>query len=252
MRIFSTIFSKSGTRVVSGGRKKRLYILTLVLSIAAFCVQAIERPSDWAQFDRYEADNARLTSLPADSTRVVLFGNSITDSWASMRPDFFASNNLIGRGISGQSTYQFLARFRRDAVDLRPVLIVLNGATNDIAENSHPYDQEKTLGNILSMIDIARANGIKVILTSTLPAAGFKWNRSITDAPEKITALNARLRQIAQEKGIPFVDYYPLLLAPDGRSLNPAYTKDGVHPTVAGYAVMEKALLPVIRSQLAK
>lgn len=222
--------------------------LCLMLILGHFSLCAAERPADWAQFDRYRADNARVARLPQQQRKAVLFGNSITDSWASMRPAFFAENGLIGRGISGQSTYQFLARFRTDAVDLHPALIVINGATNDIAENTHPYDEDKTFGNIRSMVEIARANGIGVILTSVLPAAGFKWNRSITDAPEKIAALNARLRALAEEFQIPYVDYHSLMLAPDGRSLKPALTLDGVHPNAAGYQIMEQALLPYLKT----
>lgn len=232
------------------------HLLPVLMLLVLFCIPlrsgAVERAADWAQFDRYRADNRRVAALPREKRKAVLFGNSITDSWASMRPEFFNSNALVGRGISGQSTYQFLARFRTDAVDLSPQVIVLNGATNDIAENTHPYDEHKTFGNIRSMVEIARANGIGVILTSVLPAAGFKWNRSVTDAPEKIVALNGRLRALAEELGIPYVDYHALMLAPDGRALNPALALDGVHPNEKGYEVMEEALMKVLAPMLDK
>ncbi|MDE6297068.1 MAG: lipase, partial [Muribaculaceae bacterium] len=204
------------------------------------------KPVDWAQFARYEADNQKVIAS-GDSIVALFFGDSITDSWATMEPGFFKANNYLGRGISGQTTYQFLSRFREDAVNLWPQIIVLNGATNDIAENSHPYSEERTVGNIRSMIEIAKANGIEVILTSTLPSAGFKWNRKITDAPKKIRSLNNRLRQLAEEYDLCFVDYYPHLLADDGYSLNPAFSPDGVHPNLAGYKIMEQLIFDQIR-----
>ena len=120
----------------------------------------------WGNFERYAADNARVAALPLSERRVVFMGNSITDFWPGNHPSFFADNHFIGRGISGQSTYQFLSRFRDDVINLRPELVVLNAATNDCAENTHPYDPDRTMGNIISMCELASAAGIKVILTS--------------------------------------------------------------------------------------
>lgn len=207
---------------------------------------------DWAQFDRYAAQNAEIIANPDNTGRVVFLGNSITDNWPRMDNAFFTDNGFIGRGISGQTSYQFLSRFRRDVIELKPKIVVINVATNDVAENSHPYNQDLTFGNIESMVELAQANGIKVILTATLPAKGFSWRRTITDASEKIKALNERLKKYAAEHHIPFVDYYSAMVAPDGESLNPKYTKDGVHPTPEGYKVMEQLILPVIRQNLAK
>lgn len=223
----------------------RFTILATLISILSSFIRG-EKP-DWAEFSRYEQANRELRGKPSETGKVIFFGNSITDSWASMRPGFFRGNGFIGRGISGQSTYQFLSRFREDVINLHPRIVVLNGATNDIAENTHPYSEERTLGNIRSMIELARANGIGVILTSTLPAAGFKWNRSVTDAPEKIESLNRHLREIAEEYDIPYVDYHSLLVASDGRSLRQDLSPDGVHPNITGYAIMEEAILPVIK-----
>lgn len=224
-----------------------LYKFFLLSSLLLLPLSLRAQKTDWAEFSRYAHDNRQLAQS-GQPVNVVFFGNSITDSWASMRPGFFKGNGFIGRGISGQSTYQFLARFREDVVNLKPRIVVLNGATNDIAENTHPYSEERTLGNIRSMVEIARANGIGVILTSTLPAAGFKWNRHVTDAPEKIASLNARIKALAEELDLPYVDYHALLLDADGRSLRSDLSPDGVHPNVTGYAIMEEAILPIIKS----
>ena len=217
--------------------------LSFISTLFPLCLRA--QKNDWADFKRYASANRKAIES-GDTLKVVLFGNSITDSWATMHPDFFKDNGLIGRGISGQSTYQFLARFREDAVRLRPLIIVLNGATNDIAENTHPYDEERTFGNIRSMVEIAQANGIGVILTSTLPAAGFKWNRQIADAPEKIESLNRRISALAEELDLPYIDYHSALLSSDGRSLRSDLSADGVHTNDEGYIIMEQMLLPVV------
>jgi GDSL-like Lipase/Acylhydrolase. len=94
--------------------------------------------------------------LPAPAKgekRVVFIGNSITDGWPNAHPDFFKSNNYVGRGISGQTSPQLLSRFRQDVINLKPVAVLINIGTNDVAQNTGPYNEEFTLGNIISMAE---------------------------------------------------------------------------------------------------
>ena len=198
---------------------------------------------DFANLNHYAADNRVLQQQGAVKGRVVFMGNSITAGWVRTNAGFFEENGYVGRGISGQTSYQFLLRFREDVIKLKPEVVVINAGTNDVAENTGPYVEEYTFGNIVSMVELARANGIKVVLTSVLPAAAFSWNKAVTDAPEKIVALNKRIADYAAAQGLPYVDYYHALLADDGRSFDAAYSKDGVHPTLEGYRVME----PLVR-----
>ncbi|MDO4949996.1 MAG: SGNH/GDSL hydrolase family protein [Bacteroidales bacterium] len=218
--------------------------MMLLFSISAF---SQKQAKDWAQIGRYEKSNKELVQENGRTkNRVVFLGNSITDNWARMRPNFFSDNNFIGRGISGQTSYQFLIRFRPDVIDLQPKLVVINAGTNDVAENVCSYNEDVTFGNIVSMVELARVHKIKVILTTVLPAAGFGWRPEIKDAPDKIASLNARLAEYAKAEKIPFVDYYTALAAPD-RSLKKEYSNDGVHPTDAGYEIMESIIKNAVR-----
>lgn len=219
----------------------------VVFAAASFSCGAV-RP-DWINYEKYETANQELKNMPDNGKRVVFFGNSITEFWASRRP-FFQNNGFIGRGISGQTTYQFLSRFREDVVELHPAVVVINAGTNDVAENTHAFNPRRTIGNIKSMVEIARANGIKIILTTTLPSASFGWNKTITDAPEKISALNKELKAYAAQEDIPFVDYFSAVVADDGRAIDPACSSDGVHPNDEGYSRMEALILPVVKKEL--
>lgn len=223
--------------------KTRHFLFTVLLAFASV-VHASAQKHDFADWQRYAADNAALGAPVKGVCRVVMMGNSITEGWAKMRPAFFKKHHLIGRGISGQTTYQFLLRFREDVIRLKPNIVVINGGTNDIAENTGAYDEDLTFGNIITMAELARYHGIKVILTSCLPAAGFKWRPAITDAMHKIKRLNTRIKAYAKANNIIYVDYFKPLLSPDGKGMNPAYGKDtpAVHPNDAGYAIMEKLL----------
>ena len=204
---------------------------------------------EFAGWKRYANANRELGAPAKGEKRVVLMGNSITDGWPGTRPDFFKDNNLIGRGIGGQTSYQFLLRYREDVINLEPKVVVINYGTNDIAENTGPYDEDLTFGNVLSMVELARYHKCKVILTSCLPAGGFGWRPSITDSMDKIRHLNARVQEYAKKNKIPYVDYFSAMVNAEGTGMRSDYANDnpGVHPNAAGYAVMESLLLPVIK-----
>ena len=203
---------------------------------------------EFANWNRYAQDNKELGAPVKGEKRVVLMGNSITDGWPKTRPQFFTDNKIIGRGISGQTSYQFLLRFREDVINLQPKIVVINYGTNDIAENTGAYNEDLTFGNVCSMVEMARYHKIKVILTSCLPAEGFGWRRNITDSMQKIRSLNARVKAYAKANKIPYVDYYSAMVNKEETAMKAEYANDnpGVHPNAMGYAVMEGLLLPVI------
>ena len=227
-----------------------LAISLLCLTCMGAMAQKKQTHDQFANFKRYEQANKELPDPAKKEKRVVFMGNSITEGWVKIHPEFFKENGYVGRGISGQTSYQFLLRFREDVINLKPKLVIINAGTNDIAENTGPYDIDITFGNIASMAEIAKANKIKVILTSVLPAAGFRWNKKITDAPDRIEALNAKIKEYAKANKIPYVDYYTPMVTGAERALNPDYSKDGVHPTLDGYIVMEALIKPVIDKAL--
>lgn len=220
--------------------------IAVVAVVLLSTVQLWAQNRDWAQHGRYAQANKELPAPAKGEHRVVFMGNSITDFWIDNRPEFWKENGYIDRGISGQTSYQFLSRFRQDVIDLKPEVVVINVGTNDCAENTHPFNPELTLGNLKSMVELAKANGIKVIVASALPATTFSWNPVIKDAPERIKTINKLIKQYVDENKLPYVDYYSAMVAgPDG-TMNPAYSNDGVHPTKAGYAVMEPIVKAVI------
>ena len=225
---------------------------TLLVAVCLMWAAVPGQAQDWGGLQRFAAANAELSPAVEGQLRVVLLGDSITEIWPDRHPSFFEETGYIGRGISGQVSAQMLVRFRQDVIGLHPAVVVINAGTNDVAENQGPYNEDFTFGNIVSMTELAQANGIAVVLTSVLPAAAFRWRPAITDAAEKIAALNARIRAYAEKQGIPYVDYYSSLVVEDSsRALNPAYSNDGVHPVADGYVVMEPLVKKGISEALA-
>ena len=195
--------------------------------------------------DRYAEANAALPAPAKGEKRVVFIGNSITDGWPNAHPDFFKSNNYVGRGISGQTSPQLLSRFRQDVINLKPVAVLINIGTNDVAQNTGPYNEEFTLGNIMSMAELADANGIKVILSSVTPAGEYPWRKEIKDVPQKIMYLNAKIKAYAKEKGFSYIDYFSVM-CDENNALKSNLGTDGVHPNEEGYKIMEATAKKVI------
>jgi acyl-CoA thioesterase-1 len=192
--------------------------------------------NDWAGLRRYRDANAALSAPKARENRVVFYGNSITDAWAQHFASMFPGKPYVGRGISGQTTPQMLVRFRQDVVALKPKVVVILAGTNDIAGNTGPSTLEMIEDNFMSMVQIAKANGIRVVLSSVLPAYDYPWKPGLEPAP-KIIALNVWLKRYAREVGETYLDYHAAMADARG-GLPSTLSRDGVHPNVAGYQMM--------------
>ncbi|MFR9164866.1 MAG: GDSL-type esterase/lipase family protein [Dysgonomonas sp.] len=179
-------------------------------------------------------------------------GNSITERWNEAFPDFFTDNNYINKGISSQTTPQFLARFNKDVIRQKPAIVVINGGINNIAENLEPYSIDNTIADIKRMAEKARAADIEVVLTSVLPAERIYWNGSIKNVPAKIITLNDSIRSYAHGNNIVYVDYYSQMLDTVTMGMIKEYTTDGVHVSKAGYVVMEKIIKETLDNLLKK
>jgi lysophospholipase L1-like esterase len=191
---------------------------------------------DWANLARYRAADSALGAPKPGERRVVFIGNSITDAWTQYFPAMFPGKPYVNRGISGQTTPQMLVRFRQDVIALKPAAVVILAGANDIAGNTGPSTLGMIEDNIASMVDLARANGIRVVLSSVLPAYDFPWRPGLAPAP-KIVALNAWLKQYAASHGAVYLDYHSAMA--DARQGLPAsLSADGVHPNEAGYRIM--------------
>ena len=204
-----------------------------------------------ANIKRYAEVNKQLPAKQKNEKRVVFIGNSITEGWYKAHPDWFKSNNYFGRGIGGQTSPQMLLRFHADVIDLQADVVVINAGTNDIAENTGKYHFSYTLGCIKSMAEVARANGIKVILTSVLPHDRFSWRPEVGNPVNKIEELNKAIKAYADANKIPYVDYNKEMRKPDG-GMKDELSKDGVHPYPDAYLIMEALVKPVIDKQLKK
>ena len=231
-------------RMIIWGRKTLLASLMLLVAINGMAQKKI---NDFANFGRYHQSNLEWQAKPNDGKRVVFMGNSITDGWYNIHPDFFKSHGFIGRGISGQTSYQMVLRFHEDVIGIGAKVVVINCCTNDIAQNNHEYVEDRSFQNVVTMCEMAKAYKVKVVLTSITPCAGYRWNTDITDVVAKITHFNARVQEYAKKHKIPYVDYFAAMSNEQGGMRDGLHQGDGCHPNAAGYDVMEPLVLEAIR-----
>lgn len=208
-------------------------------------------PMDWANLKRFQDDNKKVGLPKATENRVVFMGNSITEGWSNFDKSFWERKPYINRGISGQTTPQMVLRFQQDVIDLKPKVVVILAGINDIAGNTGPMTLEQTRDNILNMAKLAQANGIKVVISSVIPAYDFPWRPGMEPA-EKVVALNHMLKTYCDKNKIVYLDYHTAM-KDDRNGLKKELGYDGVHPNLEGYKAMaplaEKAIAEALKQK---
>lgn len=218
--------------------------------------RAEARLKDWPNLGRYREANAKLTPPAKDENRVVFMGDSITDVWKLS--EYFPNQPYINRGISGQTTPQMLLRFRPDVIALHPKVVVILAGTNDLSGNTGPTTPEAIEANLVSMVELARANNIKVVMASILPVSDYNKDktgkpiiRTGTRPPAQILALNQWIKNYATENGLVYLDYFSAT-ADDKGFLKEDLAGDGLHPNAKGYEIMKPLAEQAINRALKK
>jgi lysophospholipase L1-like esterase len=194
---------------------------------------------DFGELTRYRDANAALKPPAPGENRVVFFGDSITDLWHL--DEYFPGKSYINRGIGGQTTPQMLIRFRQDVIELSPKVVVILAGTNDIAGNTGPMRLEDIEANYASMVELARANNIRVVFSSVLPVHNYtpqSQNLFAQRPPGKILELNRWLKSyVAAHPDCFYLDYFSAIVDDKGY-LKKDLADDGLHPNAAGYKIM--------------
>ena len=203
---------------------------------------------DWANLSYYKEENLKLVR-EGIKEGIIFMGDSITEEWGRIMPEFFSNKQYINRGIGGQTTPQMLIRFRQDVIDLNPEAVVILAGTNDIAGNTGPSSVKMIIDNLMSMAEIASKQNIQVFMSSILPVFRYPWNKSIIEPFKKIAEINNFMKDFSNREKLVYVDYHSHMV--DSRpGLKLELTTDEVHLNQAGYIVMSEIVKKVIRDRL--
>ena len=222
-----------------------IYILTSLVILSNYLNAQM-----MINLNKYKEENSSLGLPKQGENRIVFMGNSITEDWKSLSPNFFLDNNYVNRGIGGETSTQMLLRFRSDVINLKPSAVVILAGINDIAENQGPISIPDIARNIFFMSQLASENNIKVILCSVLPAYDFPWRPGL-NPKDKVISLNDIIQKHAQEKSFEYVDYFSSMVD-ERKGLIKEYGNDEVHPNLEGYRVMESIIQKSINKVLNK
>jgi lysophospholipase L1-like esterase len=143
-----------------------------------------------------------------------------------------------------------LVRFRQDVISLKPSVVVILAGSNDLASVVEPITQGMAAENFMSMVELARANGIRVVLASVTPVCDCYRNMTVRRPPGKIIGMNSWLREYAKASGSIYLDYYSALV--EGRAMKKELTVDGLIPNDAGYEKMAELAEKAIAEALAQ
>ena len=194
---------------------------------------------DFGELCRYREANAALKPAGPGESRVVFFGDSITEGWNL--EEHFPGKPYINRGICAQTTPQMLGRFRPDVIALGARVAVILAGTNDIGGNTGPMSLEEIAANLASMADIAKSRGVRAVFSSLLPPAHKETPPSrfnlLKHPLDMVLSLNAWLQGYCTAGGLEFIDYFSAMSGPDGL-VRPELSEDGLHPTALGYQIM--------------
>jgi lysophospholipase L1-like esterase len=210
--------------------------------------------NDYGELSRYRDADAAL-KLPAfGESRVVFYGDSITDGWKL--DDDFPGKPYINRGISGQTTSQLLLRLRQDVIDLQPKVVIILAGTNDIAGNTGPISVKDIEANYATIDELTRLHHIEVIYSSILPVHEYTEEAGDMFAqrpPEKILELNRWLKNYCADpsNGCTYLDYFAAMVDQAGH-MKKELSHDGLHPNEAGYKIMASLAEPALEKALAE
>jgi lysophospholipase L1-like esterase len=207
--------------------------------------------TDWASLTHYGSENTELRPPKPGENRVVFLGDQITEQWTTVAANFFPGKPYLNRGIKNQTTPQMLVRFRQDVISLKPKVVAILAGTNDVASYTGPSTEGMIGENITSMVELAKVNGIRVVLASVTPVCDCFKNQTALRPQGKIIGLNGWIKDYAASSGSVYLNYYSALA--DGRNFKKDLTSDGLLPNEAGYAVMaplaEKAIAEALAAK---
>lgn len=176
----------------------------------------------------YWDKKSHFDTLSNSDSEIVFLGDSLTDlcEWH----EFFRSFEIKNRGICGDTTEGILNRLD-EIVESKPNKLFLLIGINDINQGRTVEDIFNSYKQILERVK-NKTPETKIFVQSILPVNSQKFPNHAVN--EKIVQLNARLRLLANDFLLQYIDLFSSFLD-SNHELDEQYTTDGIHLNGSGY-----------------
>lgn len=214
-----------------------------ILSIAFACMLAFAPECSAEGFGELYYQRASLfKELGTDSASIVFLGNSLSHGceWHEL----FDNHHVVGRGINGDTAEGIAARLS-DVTTGQPAKIFLMCGANDISHNLTPDSIAQSVAAIVDRIKV-ESPSTRIYLQSMLPINNsFGRYKLMAGKEDDIRTVNVLLEQIAQQRGIRWVNLYPLF-CDNEQNLRHDLTNDGLHLLAPGYVIWRDAVKALV------
>ena len=217
--------------------KTRFIIITFLL----ICISSYAQNNSHSTF--YYQRSTLFEVLPTDSNDIVFLGNSITNGaeWYEL----FNNTNLKNRGISGdvcQGVYDRLETITNG----KPNKIFLMIGVNDIARDTSIDSVALGIERIIDKIKVDSPR-TRIYVQSILPLnEETEMFQSHSKRYLEIPLLNKKMKEIAREQCVTYIDVYSSLVIPNTDKLDLQYSNDGLHLMGQGYLKWVEVLRPYV------
>jgi lysophospholipase L1-like esterase len=155
--------------------------------------------------------------------------------------------HFLNRGISGDRTCDLQARWDKDCIDLKPdwvsILVGVNNTWRRYDSNDPTPDDvfEAEYRGLLERLD--RETDARLILCSPFLVP---VDPAVKAMREDLDPKISIIRRLAGETGAVWVDFDAAFVAACHRHIPSYWAPDGVHPAVAGHALMAETWIGVV------
>ena len=191
--------------------------------------------------DHYYKRFLQFMDEPAIGNKdIVMLGNSLTENggdWAAR----LGNKNVRNRGIIGDEVMGVYDRLHQ-ILPGHPAKLFLLIGVNDV---SHDLTTDTIVGMIRVTVERIRKESpdTKLYLQSLLPInESFGRYKRLAGKTNMIPEINKQLEELAKEKGLTYINLFPLFTEKGSNVLRAELTTDGLHLKEEGYKIWVKAI----------
>jgi len=190
------------------------------------------------------------TPSQTNRKRVLFFGDSRAAEWPA--PTAMPGFEFINRGIGGETSSQSAGRFNQHVVPQQPQIILIQICVNDLKTIAiFPSQRDKIVNrcqaNLQRLVEQSHHLKATIILTTIFPLGQVPLERRPFWSDEvgiAIDEVNQFIHQLATEQVIIFDT--SKLLADEHGQVKPAYSRDLLHLSEAGYQALNDRLREIL------